>query len=46
MRQLLLRTEIHKFDTFEDFAKEFEIGEGDLLFTNEFLYTPKMKPLI
>ncbi len=45
MRQLLLKTDIHKFDTFEDFAKEFEIGEGDLLFTNEFLYTPKMKPL-
>ena len=45
MRQLLLKTDIHKFDTFADFAKEFEIGEGDLLFTNEFLYTPTMKPL-
>lgn len=45
MLQLLLKTEIHKFDNFEAFAKDFEIGEGDLLFTNEFLYTPKMKPL-
>ncbi|MFV0527697.1 MAG: 4-hydroxybutyrate dehydrogenase [Lachnospiraceae bacterium] len=45
MLQLLLKTEVHKFDTFDLFAKEFNIGKGDLLFTNEFLYTPKMKPL-
>lgn len=45
MRALKVQPEIHKFDTFEEFAKEFNIGEGDLILTNEFLYTPFMQDL-
>jgi len=45
MRALALKTVIYKYDRFEDFAKEFALGEGDLLFTNEFLYEPFMKHL-
>ncbi len=45
MIQLDLHTIVYKFDTFDEFAKEFDLGEGDLIFTNEFLYTPKIAPL-
>ena len=45
MRQFYLPPQVHKFDTFAEFVKEFNVGEGDLLFTNEFLYEPYMKAL-
>ncbi len=34
---------MHSFDTFAEFAKEFELGERDLVITNEFIYEPFMK---
>ena len=45
MRQFYLPPQVHKFATFAEFAKEFNVGKDDLLFTNEFLYTPYMKDL-
>ncbi|MBQ0060048.1 MAG: 4-hydroxybutyrate dehydrogenase [Lachnospiraceae bacterium] len=45
MRQLLLKTDIHKFDTFKEFVEEFKLTEDDLLFTNEWLYKPYMEHL-
>ncbi len=45
MKLFKLPTQIHKFDAFEAFAKEFELGEGDLVLTHEFIYEPFMKAL-
>lgn len=38
MKQLNLETQIFKFDSCEIFAKEFNLGEGDLLFTSARTY--------
>lgn len=43
MREILIKPELHKFNTFEGFAREFNLGKGDLVLTNEFIYTPFMK---
>ena len=40
MQQLMIRPTIHKFDTAKEFAKEFAIGEGDLVLTNAYIYAP------
>lgn len=40
-----LTAKINKFDNFKDFSDEFNIGEGDLVLTNAFLYEPFMKGL-
>jgi 4-hydroxybutyrate dehydrogenase len=45
MKQFWLKTQVHKFNTIEEFSKQFEIGEEDLLFTQEFLYNDFVKPL-
>ncbi len=45
MRQLMIKPQIHKFSGFEEFAKEFAIGKGDLVFTHEFIYQPFMENL-
>lgn len=45
MRQFYLPPQVHKFGTFAEFVKEFNVGEGDLLFTNKFLYDPYMADL-
>lgn len=45
MQLFKLKTRLNKFDSFADFAKEFELGERDLVITNEFLYDPFMKAL-
>lgn len=45
MRLLKLKPEIHKFSSFKEFAQEFNIGKGDFVITNEFIYTPFMKDL-
>lgn len=45
MRLLYVKPQIHKFDNFAEFAKEFNIGQGDLVFTHEFMYEPFMKNL-
>lgn len=40
MKQILLKPEIHKFETCKEFAEQFKLGEGDLIITNEYIYTP------
>ncbi len=45
MELIKVSTKIHKFNDFNDFAKTFNIGEGDLVLTHSFLYEPYMKPL-
>ena len=45
MQALKVVPEILYFDTFEDFNEEFKLGKGDILVTNEWMYTPYVKPL-
>lgn len=45
MKLFKLPTQIHKFDQFKSFAEEFNIGEGDLVLTHQFLFDPFMKAL-
>jgi len=40
MRQLLVRPAIYEYETCAPFVKDFEIGAGDLILTNEFIYQP------
>lgn len=40
MKQLIIRPSIYKYQTCEQFAKEFQIGEGDMVITNEYIYQP------
>ncbi|KGN82971.1 4-hydroxybutyrate dehydrogenase [Porphyromonas cangingivalis] len=43
MQLFKLKSVMHGFDTFAEFAKAFELGERDLVITNEFIYEPYMK---
>ena len=43
MQLFKLKTTIHRFESFGDFAKTFALGENDLVITNEVLYEPYMK---
>ena len=45
MKLFKLPTQIHKFNAFKDFAAEFNIGEGDLVLTHQFIFDPFMKEL-
>lgn len=45
MKIFKLPTQVHKFDYFEDFAEEFNLGKGDLVLTHQFIYDPFMKEL-
>lgn len=45
MREFFVAPEIHSFSTFGDFAKEFTVGKGDLILTNECIYDLYMKKL-
>lgn len=45
MKQLFIKPQIYKFDKFQEFAKEFAVGKGDLIFTHKFIYEPVMKQL-
>lgn len=45
MRQLIVKPQIHRFDTFGDFAKEFGVSKDDLIFTEQFLFDTFMKQL-
>lgn len=42
MQLFKLKTRLSKFDTFAEFAKEFNLSKEDLVITNEFLYNPYM----
>ena len=45
MKMLELKPKLYKFETFKDFAEEFNLNKKDLIITNEFLYDPFMKEL-
>ncbi len=45
MLALRVVPKIFYFDTFKEFHDEFHVGKKDLVLTNEWLYTPYMKPL-
>lgn len=40
MQQLILKTELHSFASCREFAEEFQLGEGDLVLTNSYIYEP------
>lgn len=40
MKQLMIKPTIYKFNTCEEFCNEFQIGQRDLIITNEFIYNP------
>lgn len=43
MKQLFVRPEIHKLDTFEEFYNEFNVGEKDLILTIDPIYNTYLK---
>ncbi len=45
MKLLQLKPEIYKYETFKEFTKAFNLGEGDLVLTNEFLHDSFMKDI-
>jgi 4-hydroxybutyrate dehydrogenase len=45
MQLFKLKPKLHEFNSFTEFAKDFNLGPNDLVITNEFLFTPFMKPL-
>lgn len=45
MKLLQVKSQIHKFDNCKDFVEFFNIGEGDFILTNEFIYAPAMGAL-
>lgn len=40
MKQLMLKPDIYKYETAKEFAAEFNIGAGDLVLTNAYIYEP------
>ena len=42
MKEILIAPQIDRFDTFKEFADAFELGEKDLILTNEYIYNPVM----
>ena len=45
MQLFKLKPTIHRFATFAEFAKEFQLNANDLVITNEFIYKPFMEAL-
>ncbi len=45
MRELSVRPEIYRYDTVREFVRDFHLGEGDLIITNEYIYHPYMDAL-
>lgn len=45
LKQFSIKPQIHRFSNFKDFANEFKVGKGDLVFTHEFIYESAMKQL-
>lgn len=40
MKALMIKPTIYKYGTCRAFAEEFQLGEGDLVITNEYIYKP------
>jgi len=45
MLALRVVPKVYYFETFKEFHEEFQIGKNDLVVTNEWMYTPFIKPL-
>ncbi len=45
MQLFKLKTRLHEFNSFAEFAQDFNLGSSDLVITNEFLFDPFMKSL-
>ena len=45
MQELMIRPTIYSFDNCRQFAEEFKLGEGDLLFTNRRIFKKAFEPL-
>ncbi len=45
MKQFSVKPEILMYDSCKDFAEDFQIGEGDLVVTNEYIYNPYFSEL-
>lgn len=45
MQQMVLKPQIHTFETFAGFAKEFGLSKDDLIFTEKFIYETYIKEL-
>lgn len=45
MSQFMVKPTVLTYDTCAEFAKAMEIGEGDLMITNEYIYEPYFKAL-
>lgn len=45
MQLFKLKTRLCRFDSFADFAKEYQLNENDLVITNTFIFEPFMKSL-
>lgn len=43
MKELLVKPEVHSFETFTEFAQEFKLGADDVILTNEYIYRPIME---
>ena len=43
MQLFKLKPTISRFSSFAEFAKEYALGEHDLVITNEFIYKPYME---
>lgn len=43
MKEIMVKPEIHSFETFAEFAQEFKLSGDDLILTNEFIYKPIME---
>lgn len=43
MKEILIKGQLYKFKTFQEFAEEFNLGNRDLIVTNEFIYKPFME---
>lgn len=37
MRELIVKSELYSFDTFDEFVREFQVGSEDMIITNEFI---------
>ena len=44
-REIIFAPTVYKFASFGDLAKEFDLGERDVVLTNEFIYKPFMADL-
>ncbi|MFP3156271.1 4-hydroxybutyrate dehydrogenase [Lachnospiraceae bacterium ZAX-1] len=40
MKELMIKPSLYRFSKAEEFAKEFNVGEGDLVISNEYIYQP------